>query len=122
MAASCAKNNVDSRVVPEAANRPAPAGAVVDVDRQYEFRVKDRLSAALLASLEALEKVPPPDTVLVGQVRDIGELHGHIARFESLGLELTEVRRLPPRPGTGSAESRGCSLGGPRRIQSQSWP
>jgi hypothetical protein len=38
----------------------------------------------------------PAETVMRGPVRDQAELHGLLDRIQSLGLELIEVRRLPP--------------------------
>ena len=37
------------------------------------------------------------DTVLTGPLPDRAALHGVLAEIEALGLELLEVRRLPPR-------------------------
>ncbi len=37
-----------------------------------------------------------PDTVLTGALPDQAALHGALAEIEALGLELLEVRRLPP--------------------------
>ncbi|MGZ4609409.1 MAG: hypothetical protein ACXV2H_04030 [Actinomycetes bacterium] len=68
---------------------------------EYEFRVQGRLSDATLAALDGLQASPyAAETVMTGQVVDEAALHGLIARFESLGLQLTEVRRLPPRAAT----------------------
>jgi hypothetical protein len=36
------------------------------------------------------------DTVLTGPLPDSAALHGVLAEIEALGLELLEVRRLPP--------------------------
>ena len=36
------------------------------------------------------------DTVLTGVLADQAALHGVLADIEALGLELLEVRRLPP--------------------------
>jgi hypothetical protein len=36
------------------------------------------------------------DTVLTGPLPDRAALHGVLAEIEALGLELLEVRRLPP--------------------------
>ena len=36
------------------------------------------------------------DTVLTGPLPDPPALHGVLAEIEALGLELLEVRRLPP--------------------------
>jgi hypothetical protein len=37
------------------------------------------------------------DTVLTGALPDQAALNGVLAEIEALGLELLEVRRLPPR-------------------------
>jgi hypothetical protein len=67
----------------------------VDVVEEYEFRVIGKLSPTMLAALNQLSAVPSPgDTVLRGSVRDQAELYEHIARFESLGLKLRELRRV----------------------------
>jgi hypothetical protein len=39
------------------------------------------------------------DTVLTGPLPDSAALHGVLADIYALGLELLEVRRLPPRQG-----------------------
>jgi hypothetical protein len=36
------------------------------------------------------------DTVLTGPLRERAALYGMLAEMEALGLELLEVRRLPP--------------------------
>ena len=62
----------------------------------YEFRIRGRMSRALLESFESMESAPGPvETVLHGPVRDQAELHGLLDRIQALGLELVEVRRLP---------------------------
>ena len=40
------------------------------------------------------------DTLLRGAVADQAALYGLLAQFEALGLELLEVRRLPPDVGS----------------------
>jgi hypothetical protein len=63
----------------------------------YVIRIKGRLSDSLLAEFAGLAAtVQPGETVLHGPVRDQAELYGLLDRFQSLGLELIEVRRLPP--------------------------
>ena len=63
---------------------------------KYEFRIRGRLSEPLLERFDSLQSdIERVDTVLHGSVRDQAELHGIIERFQSLGLELIEVRRLP---------------------------
>ena len=65
---------------------------------EYEFRIKGRLSQELLATFAPLEtEADVVETVLVGPITDRAQLHGIIARFETLGLELVEFRRLPAR-------------------------
>jgi hypothetical protein len=69
-------------------------------DVSYEIRIRGRVSRAVLDTFEGFESdVEPVETVLHGPVRDQAELHGVIDRVQALGLELIEVRRLPP-PGT----------------------
>jgi hypothetical protein len=40
------------------------------------------------------------DTVLTGMLDDAAALYGVIVELEALGLELIEVRRLPPDAGS----------------------
>jgi hypothetical protein len=62
----------------------------------YEFRIRGRLSAPVLARFDMLQSdVERVETVLHGPIRDQAELHGIIERVQALGLELIEVRRLP---------------------------
>ena len=64
---------------------------------RYEIRVRGRVSDATLSPLEGMEAdVAPTETVLHGPVADQAGLHGLLDRIQSLGLELIEVRRLPP--------------------------
>jgi hypothetical protein len=63
---------------------------------KYEFRIRGRLSATLLARFDPLESDGERvETVLHGRIRDQAELHGVLERVQALGLELIEVRRLP---------------------------
>ena len=63
----------------------------------YEIRIKGRLSDSLLAAFEGLTAtVEPVETVLHGPVSDQSSLHDLLDRIQSLGLELVEIRRLPP--------------------------
>ena len=71
----------------------------------YEIRIKGRLSDSLLAAFEGLSAtVEPVETVLHGPVEDQSSLHGLLDRIQSLGLELVEIRRLPPSPDELTAE------------------
>jgi hypothetical protein len=64
---------------------------------QYEIRIRGRVRPALLEDFDGLERsVERVETVLHGPVADQAALHGLLQRIESLGLELVEVRRLPP--------------------------
>ena len=64
---------------------------------QYEIRVRGRVTPALLARFEGLEaSVEPVETRIHGPVVDQAALHGVLNLVSALGLELVEVRRLPP--------------------------
>jgi hypothetical protein len=66
------------------------------MNTEYAFRVRGRLSPDIVAALDPLRPVEPTtETVLQGVVVDQAALHGIIARFEQLGIELVEVVRLP---------------------------
>ena len=63
---------------------------------RYEFRIRGRLSESVLRTFDRLDTdVERVETVLHGPVPDQAELRGVLERFAALGLELTEVRRLP---------------------------
>jgi hypothetical protein len=63
----------------------------------YEIRIKGRLSDSVLAAFEGLTaSVEPVETVLHGPVENQSSLHGLLDRIQSLGLELVEIRQLPP--------------------------
>ena len=67
---------------------------------RYEIRVRGRLSRTLateFAQLDLAAETEPIATVLHGPVEDQAALHGVIHLVNALGLELIEVRRLPPR-------------------------
>lgn len=64
------------------------------------IRVKGHLGAAILSAFPALS--PQRDgvcTVLTGLL-DRSALYGVLAEIDALGLDLLEVRRLPPEPGS----------------------
>jgi hypothetical protein len=66
--------------------------------RQYEISVRGHLGQTLRLAFPGLHAQPRgPDTVLTGALPDQAALHGVLAQIEALGLELLEVRRLPPR-------------------------
>jgi len=61
----------------------------------YEIRVSGRLSDTVTDAFEDFTaSVKPAETVMRGEVRDQSELQGVLARLQSLGLELIEVRQL----------------------------
>jgi hypothetical protein len=61
---------------------------------QYVIRVRGALSDRLLTAFPGLRsRAERGDTVLAGPLPDQAALHGVLARIESLGLELLEVRR-----------------------------
>lgn len=63
----------------------------------YEFRIKGRLSDSVTDAFEGFtSSVKPAETVVRGELRDQAELHGVLQQIRALGLELIEVRRLPP--------------------------
>jgi hypothetical protein len=64
----------------------------------YAIRINGHLGAMLLSAFPAM--VPEhqgPVTVLTG-VLDQPALYGVLAEIEALGLDLVEVRQLPPTP------------------------
>lgn len=64
---------------------------------RYRIRVCGRLGETLCSAFPALQaKVSGGDTVLTGPLPDRAALYGVLAQIEALGLELLEVRRLPP--------------------------
>ena len=71
---------------------------------QYRIRVRGRLGETIRSAFPALQAQDSgDDTVLTGPLPDRAALYGVLAEIEALGLELLEVRRLPPvwrpRPG-----------------------
>ena len=65
--------------------------------RQYEIWVRGQLGETMRSAFPALRAQPRgEDTVLTGVLPDQAALHGVLAEIEALGLELLEVRRLPP--------------------------
>jgi hypothetical protein len=63
----------------------------------YEIRVRGVLGQTILQAFPGLEAVSGGDhTRLRGTLPDQAALHGILAQIEALGLELLEVRQLPP--------------------------
>ena len=64
----------------------------------YEVRVLGRVGPAACHSFaDFAVQAEPAATVLSGTL-DQAALHGLIARIRDLGLELVDVRRVPPNP------------------------
>ncbi len=65
--------------------------------RQYEIWVRGHLGETMRFAFPALRAQPRGEnTVLTGALPDQAALYGVLAEIEALGLELLEVRRLPP--------------------------
>jgi hypothetical protein len=65
--------------------------------RRYRIRVRGRLGPTMRSAFPALRaRVSGGDTVLTGALPDRAALYGVLTQLEALGLELLEVRRLPP--------------------------
>jgi hypothetical protein len=66
--------------------------------RRYEIWVRGHLGETFRSAFPGLRAQPRGQyTVLAGTVSDQAELYGVLAEIEALGLELLEVRRVPPR-------------------------
>ena len=64
---------------------------------RYQIRVRGRLGEAMRSAFPTLQsQASGADTVLAGPLPDRAALYGVLAEIEALGLELLEVRRLPP--------------------------
>jgi hypothetical protein len=64
---------------------------------RYQIRVRGRLGETIRSAFPALRaRVDGGDTVLTGVLADQAALYGVLAGAEALGLELIELRRLPP--------------------------
>ena len=62
----------------------------------YEITVRGRIGETLTDAFGALTaELAPTHTVLRGELTDRAALYGVLARLESLGLELLDVRRSP---------------------------
>lgn len=64
---------------------------------RYQIRVRGQLGQTVRSAFPVLRaRVDGGDTVLTGTLADQAALYGVLAEAETLGLELIEVRRLPP--------------------------
>jgi hypothetical protein len=66
------------------------------VAADYEIRIKGRVGDSVLLLFEGLTATTEPiETVLYGPIPDQEALHELLGKLQSLGLEVTEFRRLP---------------------------
>ena len=63
---------------------------------RYRIRVRGRLGQTMRSAFPLQAQASGGDTVLTGPLPDRAALYGVLAQIEALGLELIEVRRLPP--------------------------
>jgi hypothetical protein len=64
---------------------------------RYEICVRGHLGEMICSGFPDLRaRTRGEDTVLTGMFADQAALYGVLAEVEALGLELIEVRRLPP--------------------------
>ena len=67
------------------------------IKQRYEIHVRGRLGETICCAFPALQASTQGDhTTLTGVLADQAALYGVLAEMEALGLELIEVRRLPP--------------------------
>jgi hypothetical protein len=65
--------------------------------QRYQVRVRGRLGETICSAFPDLQaRTRGDNTVLTGVFADQAALYGVLAEIEALGLELIEVRRLPP--------------------------
>jgi hypothetical protein len=74
------------------------SGARPDPQPQcLQISVRGRLGETMRYAFPALQaRMHGEDTTLTGTFADQAALYGVLAEIEALGLELLEVRRLPP--------------------------
>ena len=66
-------------------------------EQRYEICVGGHLGELIRSAFPALRiQARGDDTILSGLFPDQAALYGILAQIEGLGLELVEVRRLPP--------------------------
>ena len=65
----------------------------------YEIRIRGRLGATALSAFPAMAaELTGAETVLTGVLEDQSAVFGVLAQIEALGLELLELRKVPPGP------------------------
>jgi hypothetical protein len=64
--------------------------------RSFEIHLRGQVPPDALVEFETLHVVEvPAETMLTGVIEDQAALYGVLARLQSLGLELIEVRSRP---------------------------
>ena len=72
----------------------------------YQIRVNGHLGPTLLTAFPAFApEQQGTETVLTGLLPDAAALFGVLSEIEALGLDLLEVRKLPPRTEIGPASN-----------------
>lgn len=82
----------------------------------YRIRVRGRLGQTMRSAFPAFRaRTEGGDTVLTGVLADQAAVYGVLAEAEALGLELVEIRRLPPdEPRKPSLRDRSARCAGTR--------
>jgi hypothetical protein len=63
----------------------------------YEIRVRGLLGETMLGAFPGMQaRAYGMETVLAGALPDQAALYGVLGQIEALGLELLELRRMPP--------------------------
>jgi hypothetical protein len=82
---------------------------VESTPRLYTIRLDGHLGATALSAFPTMvAQENGPDTVLTGVLEDRSALFAVLGEIEALGLELSELRRIPPRaksPASGDESS-----------------
>jgi hypothetical protein len=74
-------------------------GRVVPLPSLYVIRIKGRLGPIALSAFPSMvPELRRGETVLTGFLPDQSAVFSVLAEVEALGLELLELRQVPPRP------------------------
>ena len=80
---------------------------VEPASREYAIRLGGHLGATALSAFPTMDaQVQGRDTVLTGPLRDRSAVFAVLAEIEALGLELIELRIVPPRNSPPSGDER----------------
>jgi hypothetical protein len=81
-------------------HRARAEGSVVEpAPRLYTIRLDGHLGATARSAFPTMvAQENGPDTILTGLLEDRSALFATLAEIEALGLELSELRRIRPRP------------------------